>query len=181
MKVHFAGILVLVVGVALAGCSHSDGESTTTMVDGVKVTTNSKGGGQVTVENNGEKSTVSSDGKTMKVETGSGTTTAGVGTEITEAEFGVAFYPGSTDKQGTSFKSENKDEKDYMVIRTTTDEPTKVVEFYKGKLKNVSSSAVNGMTIMNGTAENGATITVTIEKKEGVTEINASSSLKTKS
>ena len=182
MKVVNICFYTLLLSIGITGCSRSDNEPTL-MTDGVQVNAGKNGAAkdEVTYTTKEGKATVSGDNNSMKIETDKGSASMGAGTVVTEEEFGVAFYPGSQDKPGTSLKSETKDEKDYLVVRTTSDEPQKVVDFYKEKLKDITNVSSGEVQVVKGTAPNGAIITVSVQKKDGTTEINSSSVQKSKS
>ena len=143
-------------------------------------------GNNVKVSSDGTKMTsTDKDGKTTTIETGAttgsvsvkdekGTTTAETGTSLSEADLGIGFYPGSTEKTGVSAKSDTPDGKSAMSVRTSTDEPTKVAEFYKGKVKeaNVMSmgDATHDVQMVTGKLESGGTVTVSASREKGKTE-----------
>ena len=150
----------------------SDGKSTVTAegANGEKVTMDSK---------NGEMSMTSTDKDGKKT-----SATIGGNTNITEADLGVRFYPGSTEKPSEQMKVDSDAEKDIMTCRTTSDDPQKVSDFYKDKVKNFSttSSTTGDMTMVvcGGELASGAKFSLTAMKKKDAkdTEIRASSSLK---
>ena len=125
----------------------------------------------------GSKATVDKSSGTVKVSDGNTTAELGGSTSITEAELGVEFYPGSSEKAGSTFRVNSGGEKDAATARTTSDDPAKVTDFYKGKLKNPIVTDVAGKTLIVGQADSGATLNITVEKKDGQTEITYGSKL----
>lgn len=163
-------LLVIAACLVVAGCSSNDQGSDTT------VKTNSDGSTNVTVTNpDGSKTNVSTDKSgSMKIDGPNGSASMGAGTSVTEAEIGVPFYPGSTEKAGASFKMETEKEKAYSSVRTTTDDPTKVADFYKDKVKGATSTTTSSgdttMAMTSGKLENGAKFAMTAVRKNGETE-----------
>lgn len=90
---------------------------------------------------------------------------------ITEDELGVPFYPGSTEQGSSQMRAETNVEKSYISCRITNDEPSKVIEFYKNKIKDYSTSESSTSDMATGTCEgkldSGAKFTVTAERKKG--------------
>lgn len=99
-------------------------------------------------------------GKTTKVETQGGS----------EAELGLPFYPGSAETTWAS-SDVSAEARVVMSMRTTSDNPQKVLEFYKPKLKSPSqvvSSANNTENItLTGKLENGAEVAITATMPKG--------------
>lgn len=100
-------------------------------------------------------------------------------TDISEAELGVPFYPGSEiDSKGSNFKNVTDAIKDYETARTTSDTPKQVADFYLDKVK--GSKAVGGGDTMmvNGKLESGAVFSLVASKKDGKTAVKVSTVLK---
>ena len=160
----------------LVGCSTSKSESVSVGADGSSVTvtapdgtrtsstTNPDGSSNVTITaDNGEQATMST----------------GKDGSVTEAEIGVPFYPGSTEKPGSSFKVEVKGEKDYSSVRTTTDNPAKVADFYKEKVKGSTSAGSADMMIVTGRLESGGKFSMTAIKAGNETTVTIGVAIKT--
>jgi hypothetical protein len=102
---------------------------------------------------------------------------------VSESELGVPFYPGSTDKPSLQIKSENKAETVLVSVRSTSDSPNKVMEFYQSKVTNPSSSLQVTQEGTNGTLtsklESGAKFDLTLERKKGATETEVKISVTT--
>ncbi len=175
-------VLSFSVALLLVGCGSKNGSDVTITGDnGEKVTVNTKGdSGTATItDKNGEQMTVDSKNGEVKM---SGTdkngeiksATMGGNTGISEAELGVPFYPGSTEKTAEQMKVETGTEKDYLSCRTTSDEPAKVLDFYKDKVKGLTGSvtSMSGMTmaVASSNLESGAKFTLTAERKDGAKE-----------
>ncbi|MEQ1823427.1 MAG: hypothetical protein ABL949_13035 [Fimbriimonadaceae bacterium] len=161
-------LLVLITIFSLGGCV---GKESTTVVnaDGSKSTvTSNPSDGSVKIEGNGTSASI------------------GGGTTVTEADLGIPFYPGSTEKPNASMKVDTPTEKSYMCTRTTADEVSKVAEFYEGKVKglkfNTFSANDTTTTMASMTQENGAKIAVsaTRKKSESETTITLAYGLETK-
>ena len=100
-------------------------------------------------------------------------------TDISEAELGVPFYPGSEiDAKGNNFKNVTDAIKDYETARTTSDSPKQVADFYVGKVKGGKATGGGDTMMVNGTTDSGATFSLVASKKDGKTEIMVSTVLK---
>lgn len=148
---------IVVLAASIIGCGSKD-STTVVGADGSKttVTTDSSGGGTVKMEGNGTSASI------------------GGGTTVTEADLGVPFYPGSAEKQGAAMKVDTPTEKSYMCVRTTSDEPAKVKEFYESKVAGLKFTVIeaNGdSTAMGETKlENGAKVAISATRKKDATE-----------
>ncbi len=135
----FGSLLML----ALAGCSKSgpDGEKVSVNPTTGDMTVTDKDGRTTEVKNEGDGwSAKSSDGSELKYEDGKmtgknekGETFESGAIDVTEAELGLPFYPGSKPVEFGSTKMETAEGKTFSVNRSTSDMPDKVVEFYKAK------------------------------------------------
>lgn len=135
----FGSLLML----ALAGCSKSgpDGEKVSVNPTTGDMTVTGKDGRTTEVKNEGDGwSAKSSDGSELKYEDGKmtgknekGETFESGAIDVTEAELGLPFYPGSKPVEFGSTKMETAEGKTFSVNRSTSDMPDKVVEFYKAK------------------------------------------------
>ncbi len=88
-----------------------------------------------------------------------------MGTEVSEAELGLSFYPGSTETQG-GMKADTDKGKEYVSVRLTTDPPSKVVDFYTSKLGKPKSSMTSDAMTM-ATWQDGKRSEVLMFGKEG--------------
>jgi len=95
-------------------------------------------------------------GENVRIATPMGDMTMGK-TEVTEAELGVAIYPGATGEQGSFQLGTTKGSLGNFVFRTH-DSPEKVLEFYRGQL---------GETVDVVTTPQGAVITSAPGDQEG--------------
>ena len=93
-------ILILAVSIA-AGCNH---DATYEGPNGEKATVSQNGGTTTVTDDKGNTTTVSADGKGATYTDNKGTT-ASVGTSVSEADLGLPFYPGSTDKPSESMSA----------------------------------------------------------------------------
>lgn len=175
-------LLVLSAFVSMSGCSSPS--ATVTDGAGNKVTTSADGTKVSVTDASGKTSTMEADkdGKGMTIKADDGTSTVEAGKGVSEADLGIAFYPGSAEKEGGSFKADTPDEKDVVSSRTTTDEPAKVIEFYKPKVKEAStmSTGADGTDsqMLTGKLESGDLVTVVVMREKGKTETSISVSTK---
>jgi hypothetical protein len=147
---HISIFLAALISVAISGCGSKD--TVILGADGTKVQTDKAGNATMTGPN-GEKLEINADGSMTATDKDGKTTTAKVDKDgknfsmanekgesvnissnaVTEAELGIEFYPGSEEGEG-SLKSNAGDTNIVMSVRTTSDDPKKVIEFYKGKI-----------------------------------------------
>lgn len=168
--------ILCLLGFLIAGCGSPD---TTTVSDGkgntVSVTDD---GSKVTYEGSkGESATMETDsqgGSKVTVKTDKGDQTMSAGSSMTEDELGMPFYPGSSEKEGSSLKTDTPDGSSRLAVRVTADTPAKVVAYYKDKLSEPStmsaSSGGNEHEILTGKLANGATVQITAARDKGATE-----------
>jgi len=132
-----------------AGCHKSDetvysdaNGSVSVSGDKSKITYTDEKGNVASVDTNGGKTTID-DGK-------GGSVTMGAG-QVSEGDLGVPFYPGSKETAMASGMIESGGEKMVTSMRTTTDDPGKVSDFYKEKVKNPQiSNANSGGNVVSG-------------------------------
>ncbi|HLA40788.1 MAG TPA: hypothetical protein VJ417_12375 [Candidatus Glassbacteria bacterium] len=95
-------------------------------------------------------------GENVRIATPMGDMTMGK-TEVTEAELGVAIYPGATGEQG-SFRLGTAEGSMGTFVFRTPDSPEQVLEFYRGQL---------GETVDMVTTPQGGVITSAPSNQEG--------------
>lgn len=163
---------LLVLGV-LAGCNH-----TVTADDGSKLTVNSPGnmtvtdknGNTATVNSSADQMTVQSKDATMHVdkngfsETDSKGESVQGGTSVSEADLGAPFYPGSTEVPNSGMKATTEKGSTAMSIRTTSDDPSKVIAFYTDKLGKPETNITSGTTSMAMWKKGKSVTTVSVDK-----------------
>lgn len=142
-------ILAAALALFVAGCGKKE-ETTITTPDGTSVS----------VSQDDKKTT----GTDISVSTTGGDVNATLG-GITEAELGLPFYTGSTeDSMGASTKSDVNGQHVVVSMRTTKDDPSKVIDFYKEKVKKPipSVSDAGGMKVggLAGELDNGAKVAI---------------------
>ena len=99
--------------------------------------------------------------------------------DISEAELGVPFYPGSEyDAKGNNFKSVTDAVKEFDTQRTTTDTAKQVADFYMGKIKGAKMVGAGDTYKVDGKLDSGAAISCTASKQDGKTLIIVTSFLK---
>lgn len=161
--------IALIVAIASVGCGKKE-TVVLTGPDGSKVSTSPDGTSMTVTDKDGNTATVDTDGKGgLTIDDGKGGTMQMGQAQVSEDELGVPFYPGSTEPEASmSSKIENDKEKVVTSIRTSKDDPAKVVDFYNGKVKNAVKSGVAGGAIqtasLQGQLENGADIAVAATK-----------------
>lgn len=109
-----------------------------------------------------------SDGKgNVTITAHDGKETYDYGKAVTEADLGVPFYPGSQESK-TDAHMATAEQTVVVSTRTTTDDPSKVLEFYKDKVKTDAPGAAtistNEMATVSGKLADGGTITIIASK-----------------
>lgn len=137
--------------------------------NGERVSVEGNGGKMTITGPDGKQATIEGDGKTIKMDDGKGGTMSMGGTEISEAELGLPYYPGSTDTPGSA--KVTADGKTTLVcLRETTDDPSKVIAFYKDKIKDGKDANMSsGNTVMgtlSGKTDAGGEVNI-VANKEG--------------
>jgi hypothetical protein len=120
------------------------------------------GGGKVTMEG--------ADGKTSQIE-GSA--------NLTEADAGLKFYPGSKVADGGGMRTATEDTTGVVVRMTTADAPDKVAAFFRDQLKAAAegkqlmdaSDGSGGTMLSLADAANKSSVAVNVTKVEGGSEI----------
>lgn len=159
-----------IAAVAVAGCSKP---SATVSTDGAKMTFEDKDGQKATIESDEQ-------GATVKVQSRDGDSTYESGATITEAELGLPFYPGSTEKPNGTIRTDTPDGKSLTMIRSTPDDPSKVVDFYKPKLKEAQTQTTSAEgtnhSMLFGKTESGSEVVITaVQQKDAkATDVSVS-------
>jgi hypothetical protein len=186
-------LLSALAALLIVGCKSS--ETVVTGPNGEKISVSGDGTKMEATGPNGEKITMEGDGKNFKMTDDKGTqfsgnekgwqstdkdgkTTTVDKSDVTEATLGLPFYPGASVMKGTSVNVDTPEGKSMAVGLETSDEPEKVVEFYKGKLAK-SNNTMNSntdsakMSMLTGELADGATVSVMAnrEAKETVTKV----------
>jgi hypothetical protein len=160
MKHYFACGLLLLIAL---GCGSKDNTVVTGGKDGSWSATTSKG----------EELQVSKDGMTMKNEKGE-VSSLGV-SDVSESELGLPFYPGSTSIEGRDMKVNADGKQIFVSARMSSDTPTKVVEFYKDKVKDSQATTAEKFGSVAGKLEDGRIVNVmAMVKDSGGTEVQVS-------
>lgn len=134
--------------------------------DGSRVTMDSNGSSMTVHDDRGNISTFNADNKgEMSMTDGKGGTLEFGQGDVSEADLGVPFYPRSSEgAAGMTSKVETDKEKIVTSVRTSKDDPSKILAFYQPKVMNPSqSSATSGSTkvaSISGTLEDGTEITI---------------------
>lgn len=164
-------LALLALTVVLAGCHkdvYVDAQGNRVEVD--------KQGGNVTVTTKDGTYTSTNDGKSIQARTADGKTmTMDVEASVSEADLGMPFYPGSAES-GKGSKMEVNGKKSISSIRTTSDSPEKVIEFYKSRLANVQSTYAGGTMATLAAKDGDRLLTIQASSENGTTTIYASNS-----
>ena len=124
---------------------------------------------------------INTDNKTgsFSINTPNGTITAGGKASISESDLGTAIYPGATRGEGSM---NIKTPTGSLVSATylTSDSPSQVVEFYKGKLGDKASTIDTGSATMITSADddNNNKVMVTVTTDNGKSKITIMHSMK---
>ncbi|MFI5385077.1 MAG: hypothetical protein ACHQ50_03060 [Fimbriimonadales bacterium] len=160
------GTLVLA-SLIVIGC----GKSETTVVgsNGEKATVSKAGDSTTITDEKGKSTTFTGNDKQMSVTTSEGTKME-AGKGVSEADLGLPFYPGSTEKPAASMTmSGAKGEKVVMGARTSKDDPAKVIAFYKDKIEGAKDFSMNSddtkSATVGGKLKDGSDVAVTASKK----------------
>lgn len=161
----------LVASVVVVGCG-----SKTAVTDGQGNKAEVDQSGKVTVTDAEGKTTTAEatdDGKGMKMSDSEGNSMEMSSNSVTEAELRLPFYPGSTPTDG-SMKLNADGRVSVMSVRLTSDEPVKVTEFYKSKVKETNESSMTAdqmvQATVTGKLEDGAEVAVLAARMKGEKE-----------
>jgi hypothetical protein len=104
--------------------------------------------------------TTDASGKATQMEMGSA--------QVSEAELGVPFYPGTKPKEGGSMRMVSGAQHHLQVALHSEDTPDKVLAFYRDKLKAMS----DGKQMMDMSAGEGAMLTVIDDKTKSAIQVH---------
>ncbi len=167
-----AWIGILGLAVLAAGCHH---DVVLTDKDGNKLSIDTSPGGQGKFSVTDDKgktvtSEVDPNGKGMTVKDNQGNSFSINANAVTESDLGVPFYPGAKMAEG-SLKSGSAKETFMMCSFTSSDEPAKVVAFYKDKVKEGKDSNMtidgSATSTLSGKRADGAEFNVMASKAKG--------------
>lgn len=149
----------------ICGCGKKD-DVVIVSPDGSTVTTSKNGTTMTVKDDQGNVATFNTDNKGgVTMDDGKGGT-VDIGTSsVADKDLGVPLYPGSKEAvAGMGSKVENDKEKIVTSIRSTPDDPSKVLDFYKKDVKSASqSSAAAGsmkMISLSGVLSDGSKISI---------------------
>jgi hypothetical protein len=164
----------LALGFLLAGCKKdevtiSTPEGTMTVSEEGGKTTLKTDDGKIEIEGGGDSGTM-----TMTDEKGNKVTYTG-GKGVDPAELGVDLYPGAkiAEEQSALGKVETPEGTTLTVILSTADSVQKVIDYYKGKLKEAKPFMTDeaGMVTGQNAAGQDVTVTVSVDKDRKATMI----------
>lgn len=156
------GVIGLLGVIGLFGCAKKD-EFVIETPDG-KATVNQGADGKTVIETDKGKLEVDdkSGGVTMTSTDDKGNkTTVSTSTDFDESKLGVRLYPGAKMKDGAGSKSSVTGPMGTMmtVVMETSDSPEKVIEFYKGELKDPKPFSGPEAGMVTGKSPNGDEVT----------------------
>lgn len=111
-------------------------------------------------ENSMKVTTTDASGKTSQMEIGKA--------QVTEADLGVPFYPGSKPTEGASMRMATNEGSTVQMALHSDDAPDKVAAFYRDKLKAMSQ----GKQMMDMSSNEGATLALADDKSKNVIQIH---------
>ncbi len=174
MKAHH--LFAMLAAAAVVGCSgpnqtYTDGQGNKAVVsgDGSTISVETKDGQKSTTDTASGKTTWTDGEKGGSMEAGA---------EVTEAELGLPFYPGSTVQENSGMKMDTTEGSIRTTVRTTSDLPAKVAEFYKAKLKDAgaysSSNDGNETSTVGGKLDDDRTASVVATRDKDATSTTIS-------
>jgi hypothetical protein len=161
MNKHHALMLALAGAFVSTGC----GKTQQAVTEKVIETSMSKDGTQakVNLSEGGMKiTTTDAAGKATQMEIG--------GAQVSEADLGVPFYPGSKPAEGGSMRMVASGSSNFQVGMHSDDAPDKVAEFYREKLK----AMADGKQLMDMSSNDGAALTLVDEKAKHTLQVSVS-------
>jgi hypothetical protein len=111
-------------------------------------------------ENSMKVTTTDASGKTTQMEIGKA--------QITEADLGVPFYPGSKPTEGASMRIATGEGSTVQMGMHSDDAPDKVAAFYRDKLKAMSQ----GQQMMDMSSSDGATLSLVDDKAKNTLQVH---------
>jgi hypothetical protein len=157
--------LVALLALGLAGCGKVQEKASEKMVEKAIESSMSKDGTQAKVDlsQGGMKvSTTDASGKTTQMEMGNA--------QVSEADLGLPFYPGSKPTEGASMRIVSGTSSNLQVGLHSDDAADKVAAFYRDKLKAMSE----GKQLMDMSHNDGAMLTLVDEKSKNTLQVNIS-------
>ena len=152
--------LAVALALALAAC----GKASETAAEKMIESSMQKDGGKAKVDLSGGSASITTTdaaGKTSQLQFGAA--------QVSEAELGVPFYPGTRPGEGQSSKISTPDGTAYTVGLHSDDTPDKVAAFYRERLKAMSE----GKQLVDMNAGDGnATLMLSDEKKKSAIQVH---------
>lgn len=165
-------ILVLAAAVVLAaGCGKKEETTTYSTPQGdVTVKQDAGGNGTMTVKGPQGEATVSSkDGNVSSTSTDASgkTSTLNIGTKVDLSQLGVKLYPGATQKEGSSVKTDTPQGTSMAVQLETKDAAEKIISYYKTELKADTTATTGDGGMVSGKNAAGDQAMVMVTKGDG--------------
>jgi len=160
---RLAPSFVALLALAIAGCGKVQEKASEKMVEKAIESSMSKDGTQAKVDlsQGGMKvSTTDASGKTTQMEMGNA--------QISEAELGLPYYPGSKPTEGSSMRIVSGTSSTMQVGLHSDDAPDKVAAFYRDKLKAMS----DGKQLMDMSHNDGASLTLVDDKAKNTLQVH---------
>jgi hypothetical protein len=157
--------LIALLALALAGCGKVQEKASEKLAEKAIESSMSKDGTQAKVDlsQGGMKvSTTDASGKTTQMEMGNA--------QVSEADLGLPFYPGSKPTEGSSMRIVSGTSSNIQVGLHSDDAPDKVAAFYRDKLKSLSE----GKQFMDMSHNDGASLTLVDEKAKNTLQVHVS-------
>jgi hypothetical protein len=161
MDKHHALMLAVAGAVALAGCGKTQQAVTEKVIessiakDGTQAKVNlSDGGMKIT--------TTDASGKATQMEIGQA--------QVSEADLGLPFYPGSKPADGGSMRMVSGASSTFQVGMHSDDAPDKVAAFYRDRMKAMAT----GKQLMDMSSNEGAALTLVDEKAKHTLQVSVS-------
>jgi hypothetical protein len=152
-------VLAATAALALAGCQKAQEKAAERAIE----SSMAKDGTQAKVnlsENSMKVTTTDASGKSSQMEIGKA--------QVTEADLGVPFYPGSKPTEGGAMRMATNEGSTVQIGLHSEDAPDKVAAFYRDKLKTMAA----GKQMMDMSSNEGATLALADDKSKNVIQVH---------
>ena len=158
----FGALVGIAVVVSLGACGKTQEKAAERAAEKAMETSLSKDGTQAKVnlsEGGVKVTTTDASGKSTQMEMGNA--------KITEAELGLPFYPGATQREGGSMRIVAGKNKSMQITMHSDDAPDKIAAFYRDKLKAMSE----GKQLMEMSQNDGAMLSLVDDKAKSTLQV----------
>jgi hypothetical protein len=161
MRTHPSAVAAVVVAaaVALAACGKVQEKALEKTIE----SSMSKDGTQAKVDLTGsgmKVTTTDASGKATQMEMGAA--------QVSEADVGVPFYPGTQPKEGGSMRMTSGAQQHVQVVLHSDDTPDKVAAFYRDKLK----AMADGKQMLDMSSGDGAMLSLVDDKTRSAIQVH---------